>query len=129
MWMLRPRLRYDGVYVSRNTYVKPGQAGWTYTAPVHLVVYYRYFAFRADGSLVYKTSPQPLRLVSSAHIPPPLARLVPAPSIYPLPSRGWSSPCQVARELLRTRKTRRDDHFYVGTWLLDGESRPGVDFL
>mmetsp|Transcript_34878 Transcript_34878/g.76232 ORF Transcript_34878/g.76232 Transcript_34878/m.76232 type:complete len:312 (-) Transcript_34878:246-1181(-) len=87
MWMLRPRLRLDGVYVSRNTYVKPGMAGWSYTAPVHLVVYYRYYLFRPEGSFVYKTSPHPLR--------------------------------QVYKELLRTRRTRRDDHYYLGTWELN----------
>jgi len=63
MFMRRPRLRFDGIYVSRNTYVKPGAPGWGYSAPVHLVVYYRYFVFRPGGTFVFKISPTPVKLI------------------------------------------------------------------
>jgi hypothetical protein len=32
-------------------------------APVHLVSYYRYYRFMRDGSFVYRTTPQPLKVV------------------------------------------------------------------
>jgi hypothetical protein len=50
----------------RNRYVKPGAAGWRYGlhAPVHLVVYYRYYLFRPEGTFAYKTSPNPVRQVA-----------------------------------------------------------------
>lgn len=37
MFLERPRLRTDGVYVSRNTYVKAGVAEWTARKSVHVV--------------------------------------------------------------------------------------------
>ncbi|KAH8508925.1 hypothetical protein H0E87_010895 [Populus deltoides] len=36
MWLLRPRIRTDGLYVSRNTYIRAGVREWTVTNPVHL---------------------------------------------------------------------------------------------
>ncbi|KAL6515616.1 hypothetical protein OROHE_018650 [Orobanche hederae] len=38
MWLLRPRLRTDGLYVSRNTYIRAGVAEWKTTNPVHISV-------------------------------------------------------------------------------------------
>lgn len=52
-----PHLRFDGVYVGRNTYVKLGVTEWTTRNPVHLVSYYRYYRFFSDGSFLYRTSP------------------------------------------------------------------------
>mmetsp|Transcript_20682 Transcript_20682/g.39305 ORF Transcript_20682/g.39305 Transcript_20682/m.39305 type:complete len:311 (+) Transcript_20682:229-1161(+) len=86
MWMYRPRLRFDGIYVSRNTYVKPGSAGWHNSKPVHLVVYYRYLYFHPEGTMAYKTSPHPLK--------------------------------QVAKEILRCKRTRPNDGIYCGQWAL-----------
>jgi len=64
MWRSRLRLRSDGVYVSRNTYVKPGATTPTERAPVHLVCYYRYFRFIPGpaGAFMSKTSPKPVRV-------------------------------------------------------------------
>ena len=60
MWIHKPRLRYDGVYVSRNTYIKTGIAEWRVKNPVHMVCYYRYIRFFSDGQFLYKTTPAPL---------------------------------------------------------------------
>ena len=49
MLLDRPHLRHDGVYVSRNTYIKQGIKEWTVQNPVHLVCYFRYYLFRPDG--------------------------------------------------------------------------------
>jgi F-box protein 9 len=63
MFMKRLRLRTDGLYVSRNTYIKPGTKTMDRNVdPVHLVVWFRYFRFFANGAFYSKTSPQKLRV-------------------------------------------------------------------
>jgi F-box protein 9 len=49
-----------GIYVSRNTYVKPGVTDWDNLNPVHLVCYYRYYRFFSNGEFLCKTSPHKL---------------------------------------------------------------------
>ncbi|KAK2077671.1 hypothetical protein QBZ16_004517 [Prototheca wickerhamii] len=71
MLLDRPHLRHDGVYVSRNTYIKQGIKEWTVQNPVHLVCYFRYYLFRPDGSFVYRTSPDPLSKVVKSLVSPP----------------------------------------------------------
>ncbi|WCJ44359.1 F-box protein 7 [Euphorbia peplus] len=56
MWLVRPRIRTDGLYVSRNTYIRTGLREWTVRNPVHLVCYYRYMRFFPSGRFLYKTS-------------------------------------------------------------------------
>lgn len=51
MYLDRPRLRYDGVYCSRNTYIKQGIREWAVQNAVHMVCYFRYYRFCADGEL------------------------------------------------------------------------------
>ncbi len=58
MFLERPHLRFDGVYVSRNTYIRTGLTEWRVKNPVHLVCYYRYLRFLPDGTLLYRTSPE-----------------------------------------------------------------------
>lgn len=58
MFLERPHLRYDGVYVSRNTYIRTGVVEWRVKNPVHLVCYFRYLRFLPDGTLLYRTSPE-----------------------------------------------------------------------
>jgi F-box protein 9 len=41
MFFNRVRLRTEGIYVSRNTYVKPGITDWENVNPVHLVGLYK----------------------------------------------------------------------------------------
>lgn len=43
MYLERPHLRFDGLYCSRNTYIRTGVTEWRVKNPVHLVCYYRYF--------------------------------------------------------------------------------------
>ena len=43
MYVERPHLRFDGLYCSRNTYIRTGVTEWRVKNPVHLVCYYRYF--------------------------------------------------------------------------------------
>ena len=61
MFRERLRLRCDGLYVSRNTYIKPGAKTLENAKSCHLVVYYRFFRFFSTGEFVCKTSPKKLR--------------------------------------------------------------------
>ena len=61
MFQQRLRLRTDGLYVSRNTYIKPGAKTMENAKCCHLVAYYRYFRFYRTGEFVCKTSPRRLR--------------------------------------------------------------------
>ncbi|XP_068663203.1 F-box protein 7 isoform X2 [Aristolochia californica] len=64
MWLLRPRLRTDGLYISRNTYIRAGVAEWMVTNPVHLVCYFRYIRFFPSGKFLYKNSSQKVKEVA-----------------------------------------------------------------
>lgn len=66
MWHDRPRLRYDGLYVSRNTYIRTGIVEWKITNPVHLVCYYRYLRFYPNGKFLYKTTPLRVKEVAKS---------------------------------------------------------------
>lgn len=66
MWLLRPRLRFDGLYVSRNTYIRAGIAEWKTTNPVHVVCYYRYARFFPNGKFFYKNSSLKLKEVAKS---------------------------------------------------------------
>ena len=56
MHLLRPKLRTDGLYVSRNTYLRRGVVELSTSVPIHIVVYYRYLAF-SNGGFLYRTTP------------------------------------------------------------------------
>ncbi|KAG1369852.1 F-box protein 7 [Cocos nucifera] len=64
MWVQRPRIRSDGLYVSRNTYIRTGVAEWKVTNPVHVVCYYRYLRFYPSGKFLYKISSQRVKEVA-----------------------------------------------------------------
>ncbi|KAG9284662.1 hypothetical protein G9A89_004704 [Geosiphon pyriformis] len=48
----RPRLRFDGVYISICHYLRPGSAENVWNQPIHLVTYYRYIRFYPDGTCI-----------------------------------------------------------------------------
>ncbi|KAM3528472.1 hypothetical protein MY4038_005884 [Beauveria bassiana] len=56
MFRNRPRIRFDGCYISTVNYVRSGQASTNQLtwggAPILLVTYYRYLRFFRDGSLI-----------------------------------------------------------------------------
>ncbi|KAK4747338.1 hypothetical protein SAY87_026375 [Trapa incisa] len=64
MWLLRPSIRTDGLYVSRNTCIRAGVAKWKVTNPVHLVCYFRYLQFFPFGRFLYKNSSQKIKDVA-----------------------------------------------------------------
>ncbi|KAE8444128.1 hypothetical protein EG329_000816 [Mollisiaceae sp. DMI_Dod_QoI] len=55
MFRLRPRIRFNGCYISTVNYIRPGQASVsqvTWHSPVHIVTYYRYLRFFRDGTVI-----------------------------------------------------------------------------
>ncbi|ACO62881.1 predicted protein, partial [Micromonas commoda] len=66
MFLDRVRMRTEGLYVSRNTYIKAGMTDLTTenVNPVHMVCYYRYFRFFGTGEFYCKTSPHKLESVA-----------------------------------------------------------------
>ena len=59
MYRLRPRLRTDGIYISRNQYLRRGQVELRTRVAVHIVRWFRYLVFLPDGSFLYRTTPSP----------------------------------------------------------------------
>jgi F-box protein 9 len=55
MFRQRPRIRFNGCYISTVNYTRPGAAAATsvtWNTPVLMVTYYRYLRFFRDGSLI-----------------------------------------------------------------------------
>ncbi|KAK1975667.1 F-box domain-containing protein [Colletotrichum cereale] len=55
MFRHRPRIRFNGCYISTVNYIRPGQADAnqiTWNTPVHIVTYYRYLRFFRDGTVI-----------------------------------------------------------------------------
>jgi F-box protein 9 len=67
MFHLRPRLRYNGIYISTCNYHRSGGhsgASLSWNTPVHIVTYYRYLRFYPDGSLLsLLTTSEPAEVV------------------------------------------------------------------
>ena len=64
----RPRLRFNGCYISTVNYQRPGasqqnQYNWT-SSPIHIVTYYRYLRFFRDGTVIsLLTTAEPIDVV------------------------------------------------------------------
>ena len=67
MFRTRPRLRFNGCYISTVNYVRPGASSptqITWNTPVHIVTYYRYLRFFRDGTCVsLLTTSEPVDVV------------------------------------------------------------------
>ncbi|RVD88675.1 uncharacterized protein DFL_002851 [Arthrobotrys flagrans] len=61
MFIERPRIRYNGIYISTCTYLRQGhQAASSLalsTVPVHMVTYYRYLRFFPSGFVIHLLTP------------------------------------------------------------------------
>ena len=58
MYINRPRLRFNGCYISKTTYVRPGENSFQDTnyQPWHLVTYFRYIRFFPEGLALLLTT-------------------------------------------------------------------------
>ena len=55
MFRLRPRIRFNGCYISTVNYIRAGQPSATlvtWNSPVHIVTYFRYLRFFRDGTVI-----------------------------------------------------------------------------
>ncbi|CUS12622.1 unnamed protein product [Tuber aestivum] len=51
MFMIRPRVRFNGIYISTCNYLRTG-ASQSWNTPVHIVTYYRYLRFYPNGTVL-----------------------------------------------------------------------------
>lgn len=58
MYLHRPRLRYNGCYISKTTYLRHGENSFQdqFYRPWHLVEYFRYLRFFPEGKVLMLTS-------------------------------------------------------------------------
>uniref|UniRef100_A0AAR2LI63 F-box only protein 9 n=1 Tax=Pygocentrus nattereri TaxID=42514 RepID=A0AAR2LI63_PYGNA len=59
MFLERPRVRYDGVYISKTSYIRQGEESLDgFYRKWHQVEYYRYLRFFPDGQVMMLTTPE-----------------------------------------------------------------------
>jgi F-box protein 9 len=64
MFIDRPRIRYNGVYISTCHYVRPGTCDTAWNQPIHFVTYYRYIRFFPNGTVLkHVTTDEPGHVV------------------------------------------------------------------
>lgn len=67
MFRRRPRLRFNGCYISTVNYTRPGAASTdsrTWGTPIHIVTYFRYLRFFRDGTVIsLLTTTEPVDVV------------------------------------------------------------------
>jgi F-box protein 9 len=68
----RPRLRFNGAYISTVNYTRPGASSPTsisWNSPIHIVTYYRYLRFLRDGTVIsLLTTSEPPDVVPYLHL-------------------------------------------------------------
>src|SRR5271170_2231146 len=52
MLIERPRLRFDGCYIATCHYLRPGVNEYSWNTPIHMVTYFRFIRFYADGRCI-----------------------------------------------------------------------------
>ncbi|RHZ84035.1 hypothetical protein Glove_86g126 [Diversispora epigaea] len=66
MYIERPRIRFDGVCISKCHYLRPGSTEISWNQPIHLVTYFRYLRFYPDGTCIsLLTTSEPKLLVKN----------------------------------------------------------------
>lgn len=65
MFLQKPRVRYDGIYISKTSYIRQGEESLDgFYRPWQQVEYYRYLRFFPDGHVLMLTTPEdPLTIV------------------------------------------------------------------
>ena len=102
----RPRIRFNGCYISTVNYQRPGAASTlslTWNSPIHIVTYYRYLRFLRDGTCIsLLTTSEP-------------ADVVPYLYIEHMHKNHGNLPSAPMKDAL------------LGRWRLTGPELPGVD--
>jgi F-box protein 9 len=64
MFIERPRIRFEGIYIATCHYLRPGISDTAWNQPIHLVTYYRYLRFFPDGTMIkYLSTDEPIHVV------------------------------------------------------------------
>ncbi|KAK9479986.1 hypothetical protein V1514DRAFT_290646 [Lipomyces japonicus] len=67
MFLERPRVQFNGIYISICNYHRPGLAE-TWSTPFHIVTYYRYVRFFDGGTcILHLTTREPIEVVPEFH--------------------------------------------------------------
>ncbi len=72
MFRHRPRIRFNGIYISTVNYIRPGQAApdkTTWEQPVHIVTYYRYLRFFRDGRVLSLLTTKEPKVIVNEMVP------------------------------------------------------------
>lgn len=70
MYIERPRVCFNGCYISKTSYIRYGERSFQdqFYRPVHLIEYYRYLRFFSDGTiLMLTTADEPQYTVHKLH--------------------------------------------------------------
>lgn len=71
MFLKKARVRFDGLYISRCHYWRPGQTEFGLTNPYIMVTYFRYMRFYRDGTAITLCSTmEPIEAVKLFRRPP-----------------------------------------------------------
>lgn len=66
MLIERPRLRFNGCYIATCHYLRPGVNDCSWNTPIHMVTYFRFVRFFADGNCItVLTTLEPREVVHS----------------------------------------------------------------
>jgi F-box protein 9 len=72
LFQQRPRIRFNGCYISTVNYQRPGASSinsLSWNSPIHIVTYYRYVRFLRDGSCIsLLTTSEPADVVPFLHM-------------------------------------------------------------
>jgi F-box protein 9 len=72
LFQRRPRIRFNGCYISTVNYQRPGASSinsLSWNSPIHIVTYYRYVRFLRDGSCIsLLTTSEPADVVPFLHM-------------------------------------------------------------
>ena len=52
MFLNRPRIKFNGVYVCEASYLRYGESQTSMTRPIIKTIYYKYLRFFPDGSMI-----------------------------------------------------------------------------
>jgi F-box protein 9 len=102
----RPRIRFAGCYISTVNYQRPGantESTFSWTPPVQVVTYYRYFRFFRDGTLIS---------LLTTHEPANVVHHLTKANVHRQHATGSSLPTAVMKDAL------------VGRWRLSGSAPP-----
>lgn len=117
MWRLRPRIRFNGIYISTCNYIRAGAVApsRTWGAAVHVVTYYRYLRFFRDGRCLS---------LCTTHEPSEIVRQLTPDLLEKLTERKVMVPTgrqRKNRQVLSEVRENPLENTYKGRWKLGGE--------